>query len=272
MRPLLLLLLALALGAARARAGQDLAPYAVARPASQPVTGSTLLENDRFWPALVTLREPFRSFAAISELAAGLSGVLVRVETEALARVDFGSDGVLDVPVAKTDLVEAANAIRRGELAKTAPNFALMIGPRLSDARAERPRGFPFHEAAEQRGFLGVFADPASSQFEAIARALAPLADHPRVLTVLFPQGRHPDARVFAQLRELGWGAAFVLAHLSEPYTRVLLREGQAPPFVTLQTADGRIQLAAGWRADAAPAIRDALEREYPARAASSGR
>jgi hypothetical protein len=267
-----LLLLVLALAAASARAGQDLAPYAVARPEAEPITSATLFESDPFWPTLVTLREPFRPFAATGELAAGLSGVLVRVETEALARVDFGSDGVLDVPVAKTDLVEAANAVRRGELAKTAPNFALMIGPRLSDTRDERPRGFPFHEAAEQHGFLSVFADPTSPQFEAIARALAPLADHPRVLTVLFPQGRHPDARVFAQLRELGWGAAFVLAHLSEPYTRVLLREGQAPPFVTLQTADGRIQLASGWRADAAPAIRDALEREYPARAASSGR
>ncbi len=268
----LLLLLALALTAGAARAGQDLAPYVVAEPGAAPVTRDSLLANDRFWPTFVTLREPFRPFAATGELPSGLSGVLVRVESPALARVDFGSDGLLDVPIEKTDLVEAANAVRRGELTKTAPNFALLIGPRLVDTREERPRSFPFQEASEQRGFLSVFADPSSAQFDAMARALTPLADHPGVLSILFPQGRHPDPRVFEQLRALGWHAAFVLEHLSEPYTRVLLRDGQNPPWVTLQTADGRILFASRWQEEALPALREAMDRELRAGAVARGR
>ena len=61
-------------------------------------------------------------------------GVLIRVEASGLARIDFGRDGLYEVPVGATDLVERANRIRTGELRKMAPNFVLAIGPRLVDS------------------------------------------------------------------------------------------------------------------------------------------
>lgn len=258
--------LALALSASAARAGQDLAPYVVADPAAQEITRETLLAQDRFWPAMVTLRAPFRPFANAGELEAGRSGVLVRVETSRLARVDFGRDGLLDVPIEKTDLVEVANAVRRGEVTKTAPNFVLAIGSRLVDTRGERPAPFSFQEASRQLGFLAVYADPASPRFADVARELAPLASHPGVLTVLFPQGRAPDPRVWEALLALEWRIPFVLAHLSEPYTRVLLRSEQVPPFVTLQTADGRLLLGEPWRPGSSAAIERGLALHFPER------
>jgi hypothetical protein len=58
----------------------------------------------------------------------GSVGVLIRVEDGGIARIDFGRDGLREVPIAMTDLVDRANRVRSGELVKLAPNFVLAIG------------------------------------------------------------------------------------------------------------------------------------------------
>jgi hypothetical protein len=179
-------------------------------------------------------------------------GVLIRVEASGAARIDFGRDGLHEVPIAKTDLVERANRIRTGELAKLAPNFLLAIGPRLVDSAGDALRPLPYASVAEQRGFLCVFADPGAKKFAALAAALAPL-----------PQGEHPDARVREQLRSLGWTIPFVYDHLAEAYTRSLLDADVALPAVVLQTREGRVLFQSEWKAGVASTLEAALDAAF---------
>ena len=164
------------------------------------------------------------------------------------------------MPVASTDLVERANRVRRGELQKKAPNFVLAIGPRLVDTASAVPHQFSYERAGEQRGFLAVFADPGSEGFAELAKALAPLAERQGLLTILFPQGEHPDPEVYEKLRALKWTVPFVYSHLTGPYTRSLLPEQAARPAVQLQTPEGRVLFQSGWKSGVVPELTAAVD------------
>ena len=99
------------------------------------VTEQNLLASERYWPYHVALTKPFQA------LRPGTTGVLIRVESSSVARIDFGRDGLFEVPVAATDLVARANRVQRGELAKRAPNFVFALGPRLRGHGRRRRRG-----------------------------------------------------------------------------------------------------------------------------------
>jgi hypothetical protein len=222
--------------------GQESLPiHRVADRDAAVVTGENLLESERFWPYHVALVEPWRPQGREASLPAGTRGVLIRVGDAGSARVDFGRNGRFDVPVAATDLLESANRIRRGELAKTAPNLALAIGAKLVDSRGERLLPFGLPAAMDRPGFLCVFADPAAEGFAELAAALAPLQDRRRVLTVLFPEGEHRDAWVFERVRALGWKVPFLYDFLAESFTRSLLDARIPLPAVMLQTNEGRV-------------------------------
>lgn len=248
------------------RDGGDLPPYRVEDESAAVVTEEGLAAAERFWPYHVALTRDWRpAGSARPPLPSGASGVLIRVEADGAARIDFGRDGLHVVPVGATDLVERANRVRRGELEKMAPNQALAIGSRLIDAAADPPRAWPFRDVLERRAFLSVFADPRAADFEALARALAPLRERDGLLVVVFPQGEQPDPEVWERLRAVGWPVAYVHDHLAEPYTRTLLPEGLAPPALLLQTSEGRL-LFQGPAAPAALApLLAALERALPA-------
>jgi hypothetical protein len=224
------------------------------------VTAANLLASERFWPYRVTLAK--RDLA--SPLPVGSVGVLVRVEPGGRARIDFGRDGVHTLPVAITDLVEQANRVRTGELTKLAPNLAAAIGPRLSGAALGTLR-LPLTAASEQRGFLTVFADPKSPAFDEIARGLAPLQQHPGVMTVLFPLTLVDESRFGERLSALGWRVPHVYDYLVPGYAEALVPSELAPPVVSLQTAEGRLLLQAPWRPALVAELRTALEREFPA-------
>lgn len=232
-------------------------------PSAAAVTEQNLLTSERFWPYQVAATEVLPPVADGQPVQAGNVGVLIRVEASGVARVDFGRDGLHEVPVTKTDLVERANRIRTGEIEKLAPNFLLAIGPRLVDSAAATLRPLPYASVAEQRGFLCVFADPASKAFASLAAALAPLQQRHGVATILLPQGEHPDARVREQLRSLGWTVPFVYDHLAEAYTRSLLEAEAAIPAVMLQTREGRVLFQSRWKADVASALRAALDAAF---------
>lgn len=232
-------------------------------PAAAAVTEQSLLASERFWPYQLAATEPLPPVGDRQPVQAGNVGVLIRVEASGVARIDFGRDGLHEVPIAKTDLVERANRIRTGELEKLAPNFLLAIGPRLVDSAADALRPLPYASVAEQRGFLCVFADPASKTFAALAAALAPLQQRHGVATILLPQGEHPDARVREQLRSLEWTVPFVYDHLAEAYTRSLLEAGTALPAVMLQTREGRVLFQGSWKAGVASELRAALDAAF---------
>ncbi len=221
------------------------------------VSASTLLSNERFWPYQVALTQD------------GSVGVLIRVESGGQARIDFGRDGLRNVPVSDTDLVERANRVRLGELEKRGPNFLLAIGPRILDSSASVPRAFPIDLAAGKPGFISVFADPRTPGFSEMAKTLAPLSERHGVMTILFPQGRVSDVDLSAQLRALGWTIPFVLSHLSEPYTRTLLSSALRPPAVMLQTDEGRVLFESDWREGLAADLTSAIDATFGARTAS---
>jgi hypothetical protein len=181
-----------------------------------------------------------------------------------MARVDFGRDGIAELPIAATDLVERANRIRLGELEKEAPNFAWALGPRLIDASAKPPVPVSFVDVRRAEAFVTVFVDPSAHELEEIALALAPLGDDWRVLIALFAQGMLTDAGVYERLRAVGFPVPFLLGHLRGPYTRILLSDGIAPPAVALQTAEGRLLFESAWGPDAERGLREALAREFP--------
>lgn len=249
-----------ALHADGARASQSLPVHLAADASAPAVSERNLLASDRFWPYQVALTRDWQGEGR--RLASGSLGVLIRVESSGAARVDFGRDGLHELPVGATDLVDRANRVRTGELAKAAPNFAFAIGPRLIDPASLRPLGLA--ASVHRRGFLAVFADPSAREFAALARALAPLRDRRGVLTVVFPQGAHADAAVRERLAALGWEAPFVFDHLAESYTRTLLREGAAMPALLLQTSEGRVVFSSPWSEPAAEALGAALERAFP--------
>lgn len=204
--------------------------------ASAPaVDEANLLASERFWPYQTALTKPWQS------LPAGALGVLIRIESGGRARIDFGRDGLAAVPVSATDLVARANAIRRGETKKDAPNFLYAIAPRLLDSTREDTHAFPFDDAATHTLFLSVFADPWRREFAGLVASLEPLRARADLLTILFPQSRRPDSQVGGQLRAMKWTPPFVYAHLSEPYTETLLDDARALPAVLLTTADGRV-------------------------------
>jgi hypothetical protein len=265
LRSLFLCVLCLLLDPARARAqgeaGGDLPEHHAADAGAEPVTARNLLANERFWPYQVGLAKAWKPPGRAEPLPSDIPGVLIRVEASGVARIDFGRDGLYEVPVDATDLVELANRVRRGELEKMAPNFVLDIGPRLADSAADSLRAFGLRATAERRAFLCVFADPAAQGFSELAAALAPLKDRQGLLTILFAQGDHPDTPLRERLRSLAWPIPFVFDHLSEPYTHSLLPEDTAPPALLLVSREGRVLFESPWRQGVTTALDEALEQ-----------
>ncbi|MEX2207230.1 MAG: hypothetical protein WEF50_13455 [Myxococcota bacterium] len=252
MRSLLLLALA------TAPVVTELPEHLVADPRAPVVTEATLLENERFWPYQTALT------------ADGSLGVLIRVEQGGLARLDFGRDGKRTIPVSDTDLVVRANQIRTGLLEKAAPNFVLALGPRLVDSGSDELRPYPFATVAEKPGFVCVFADPGQAEFASIVAALSPLHERHGLATILFPQGEHPDPALREKLRALKWTVPFVYDHLSESYTRSLLKDGVKVPAVVLLTREGRVLLERAWSPDVTAELSAALDVAFAATTASA--
>jgi hypothetical protein len=241
----------------------SLPEHRAADPKAEPVTEENLLASERFWPYHVELTKRWQGAGGSQPLPAGTMGVLIRVEASGLARIDFGRDGLYQVPVGATELVEDANRIRRGELRKMAPNFVLSIAPRLVDSAGPTLRPYLAATAAKHRGFLTVFANPDAEGFADLARALAPLSNRAGVLTILLPQGEHPDAKISDKLRSLGWTVPFVYDFLADTYTRSLLAQATPLPAVVLQTDEGRVLFQGAWSADAVQKLRAALDDSF---------
>lgn len=242
----------------------ELPQYEVEDASAAVVTQENLLESERFWPYRVSLVEAFKPIGQEKALKIGDLGVLIRVESAGIARIDFARRGIHEVPVAKTDLIEQANRLRRGVALKKAPNFTLAVGPRLVSADTTGMAPFLFRRALAYRGFLTVFADPDAADFPKIAASLAPLRERQGVLTILLPVSKRPDLEIHDRLRSMQWPVAFVYDHLSESYLASLLPEGGKQPFVMLQTREGRVRFQSNWNPGVAQELRAVLDRDFP--------
>lgn len=84
-----------------------------------PVTEKNVYNRSEFWPFEVSIvgeeddQPTSKSF----------HGILLRIEKDGMAIVDFGRDGRKHVSVENTDIIENANKILEGQLIKDGPNF-----------------------------------------------------------------------------------------------------------------------------------------------------
>ena len=224
------------------------------------VTAANLLDHEKVWPYRVTLTEAWLPPGGAAPLTAGTVGVLIRVETGGVARIDFSSDGKYEVPIEKTNLVEDANRIQRGEIDKPAPNFLYAIGTHLVDSAADSLAPLAPETLYDRRAYLCVFADPRGKQFSELAKALRPLKARSDMETILFPQSQQPDAATRDQLRAADWKVPFVYWFLSVPYTRTLVREGTPFPTILLVTNEGRMLFQEPWQDGTLPRLQAALD------------
>jgi hypothetical protein len=242
-----------------------LALPALAR-AEQPITADTLGANAGAWPYQVELVASFQAPGRAQPLSAGTSGVLIRVEDATRARIDFGRDGLYDVPVAATDLVARANAVRRGTLPKEAPNLLQAIGPRLVDLGADPPREVTLAELEEKSLVVALIADPSEVGFPAMARALMAFEGREDLLLVLLGVGHHMDRDIAPRVRGAGWKAPMMLSHLADAYARTLLPAGMEAPALLLQGNEGQLYFGAPWTAETLKGVEGALASRAVAR------
>jgi len=245
-------------GAAAQPAGSGGVPYHAADASAPPVTEANLLTAERFWPYQVEL---VRAWEPGGPVAAGTRGVLVRVQEDGTARIDFGRDGVHAVPLGRTDVVERANAIREGRAGKLGPNLAHVLGPRLVDARHATIGPVSFQDTFGVPGYLSVHAAP--EHFAEIASTLAPLQGRHGVWTVVFPHTREKELAIYRQLRALEWPVVFVPSFLAEGYTESRLAAPVRPPAVQLETREGRLLFQAAWNDDTAAAVAAVLDAHF---------
>lgn len=259
---LVLLTLGLPLAPGAARTPQTEVPHHDASAPSQaPVTLADAASRDFFWPYHVALTQPLSDAPSVP---IGMPGVLIRVETDQRALIDFGRDGLHHVPLADTDLVARAETIRLGHTHKEAPNFTYMIGARLIRSDSEKPAQLPFAAAVGHQAFLCLFVPTEGESLEMIMRDLAPLLPHPGLLPILFPLGEATDLSIHARLRAAGQTWAYVHDHLADSYATSLLPKDLTPPTLLLVNNEGRLLHAAPWSASAANELAEQLGKLAP--------
>jgi hypothetical protein len=253
-------------------AEEPLAAFDASAPGAAPVTAKNLLENDRFWPYQVELTRAWKRGEGKRTLPEGTQGVLIRVEADGRARVDFGREGIAMLPVDATDVVARANDVRTGKLEKEAPNFTWAVGVRSIDASVSPANVVLISKLLEQRAFLAVYADAVSPEFDALARDLSRYQDRPGLMTIVFHQGDMGDGLLYDRLRRLGWKVPFVVDYMAEAYTSTLIDEGTKLPYVALQSADGRLYYADTWKSGSLPKLDAALAQAGISKAVASAK
>ena len=240
--------------------------YSVAEPEAPVVTVDNLLESDRFWPYHVMLTKSFAphgKHGAGQSLPAGIRAVLIRVdESAATLRLDFGRDGVQEVPVGATDFLDRANAVRLGKETKVAPNFVYLLASRLVDPSQERLSPYRYDHEVARYGFICAIAGPDDLRSMYMAKELRKLGrEHPLWLTIYFPLGQVRDTEVRDILCELDWRVPFLYDHLSESYVASLLPEGLAAPAILVVSKEGRLDYASTWSIPEGPVLDKILTR-----------
>jgi hypothetical protein len=236
-------------------------------PSVPALDAKSIGSHEADWPYYVSLIEAWQPPGASAALVPGLNAVLVRVERDGTARVDFGRDGIHRVPIQETDLVARARRIASGADPKTAPNFTFAITPRLADPASSEPHAFALDDFAGTRVFACWLADPRAPEFVALAKAVGPAP--PGTADLFFPQGDVPDLEVREILRRAEHPMPFVLDHLSEPYTATILDAGATLPRFVVLSAEGRWLGDGVWDESAGPRARRIAEAALAGGAAS---
>lgn len=84
-----------------------------------PVTEKNVYDRSELWPFNVSIVDE----EGTQTSGGGFPGILLRIEEDGTALVDFGRDGRKRIPVENTDIVENANKILKRQLVKDDFNF-----------------------------------------------------------------------------------------------------------------------------------------------------
>lgn len=242
-------------------------------PASHPVeaipapriTAANLMDHEAVWPFRVALTKAWKPAGHVGDFGWGVGtlGVLVRIDPVRGLRVDFGRFGVRWVPIEVTDAVELANRLRSGEQTKIGANLAMALNNRLLD-----PSGATLERIADdlhlvpRRVYVLVFADPASAELAAIARASAVWSKLAGAEVALIALGDRPDAHIYKLCHDAQWKGSFLMGTYAAAYARAQLDSGASTPRIQVASPEGRLLLDAAWSHGAVEAV---------ARAASAG-
>lgn len=227
---------------AKTRATAPDASAATSAPAR--ITPENLLENERYWPEIAALVEPFMPAGGEKPLKKGYRGALVRIDDQGRARIDFGRHGKHDVPIRFTDVVDRANRVASGELYKIAPNFVAHYGTLFLHPSTPEVVPYPTAELAKAERFLCVFANPRDPAFDdLVSHRLKPLADQAGLQPLFFPLAMKQNEYEVVKtiLNRVGWPVPFDYGEAAEKHARVLLGEVPSAPQALLVTREGRL-------------------------------
>lgn len=208
------------------------------------LTAENIREHENLWPNNVALIAGWTPEAGGDPLKAGYRGALIRVEENGRVRVAFGRHGNHVVPIERTDLVERANQIRRGELHKVAPCFLAHFGTQFIEIVGEDVSPVQTPRIAHAQRFLLVLADPRSPGFEQEAKTLASLREGiPDLQILYFPIGlAHQEiAPVRDVLTRSGLMVPFAYPAAADVHVRALFGSVPESAEAVLITPDGRI-------------------------------
>ncbi len=207
------------------------------------IRAEDLLDQEKWWPNIVALVEPWTPPGADAPLKKGYRGALIRVIDAGHARIDFGRHGKHEVPIGSTDLLMRAVEVEAGKRHKVAPNFLAHFGTQFLHPSAPEMVPFPTPELAKSDRFLCLFADPRAPEFAQLAQALAGLADVSGLQPLFFPLGLKQEElqSVKDRLQAVGWPVPFAYPEAAERHAESLLGEIPARPTALLVTAEGRL-------------------------------
>ena len=181
-------------------------------------------------------------------LKKGLGGVLIRLESNEWARVDFGGVGVHTVPVRVTDIPRQASRIRSDPSLKPHPNLAAMLGRRTLDLQADPAVMLEREALAAHAKFVILVASTEDEDFGRMAADLAPYGDREDTLLILLSLGEPLRIRnEIKDARDRGWPGALVQRFLAEGYGRSLTDRDLSEPYLLMLSPEGRVLAEGPW-------------------------
>lgn len=209
---------------------------------SGKITPENVLENERYWPDIVSMVEAWTDPDSGRLIKKGYRGALIRIDDLGRTRIAFGRHGTHDVPLERTDVVARANEVESGARYKVAPNFLAHFGTQFVDSSADDLIPYPLLELAESDRFLCLFADPRSDIFGELAQRISSLGKTPGVQLLFFPMAMKRDEAggVKDLLTRASLPIPFAYPEAAEVQARTLLGEVPAVAYALLVTAEGR--------------------------------
>lgn len=204
--------------------------------ASSDLTSQSLPAHSDFWPPKIHLTGDVET--RTGTFSTGQRGVLLRIEgNPAIAVVDFGRDGIHEVPLDQTDALATARRIKDGEEPKPLPNYLSMLGPpKLFRAVEGKMKAIPLHETGDWKGFLFLYLPVEDLDWTAFAGLLEENKDLVRktgLQPLLLPLSRIKDAELFQKLKEYSLPVAVMHDFLGFSFLNALAHQpGDGPLFV----------------------------------------